>query len=91
MTDKTTPKTEPAGKVEVPPKETKDLNLAAAFHAEGCKYLGVDRTDPTRIVFKFEGGENADRVEREWYQQVCIGSYYVYAQSLRLMKSIVHA
>jgi hypothetical protein len=81
----------PKGVVEVLPKETKDLYLAAALHAEGCKYLAIDRTDPTRMVFKFEGGENADRVEKEWYQQMCIGSYSAYAQSIRVMKSLIHS
>jgi hypothetical protein len=80
----------PKGIVEIPPKETRDLYLAAALHAEGCKYLGIDRTDPTRMVFKFEGGENADRIEREWYQGSCIGSYSVYSQSIRTMKTLIH-
>jgi len=81
----------PQGVVVIPPKETKDLYLAAALHAEGCKYLGIDRTDPTRMVFRFEGGENADRIEREWYQQLCVGSYSSYAQSIRQMKSLIHS
>ena len=81
----------PQGVVVIPPKETKDLYLAAALHAEGCKYLGIDRTDPTRMIFRFEGGENADRIEREWYQQLCVGSYSAYAQSIRQMKSLIHS
>ena len=81
----------PQGVVVIPPKETKDLYLAAALHAEGCKYLGINRTDPTRMIFRFEGGENADRIEREWYQQLCVGSYSAYAQSIRQMKSLIHS
>ena len=80
----------PRGAVEILPKETKDLYLAAALHAEGCKYLGIDRSDPTRMVFKFEGGELADRVEKEWYQGNCVGCLSVYAQSIRVMKTLIH-
>jgi len=87
MTNDLTPK----GIVQVLPKETKDLYLAAALHAEGCNYLGIDRTDPTRMVFRFEGGDNADRVEKEWYQQRLVGSMSAYAQSIRQMKSLIHS
>ena len=82
--------TEPQGVVKTPLKETRDLYLAAALHAEGCKYLGVDKTDPTRMVFRFEGGDLADRVEREWYQGICVGELSKYAQSIRTMKTIIH-
>lgn len=81
----------PQGIVKDIEKTTKDLYLAAALHAEGCRYLRVDRADPTRMVFVFEGGENADRVEREWYQDIIIGSYTSYAKSIRVMKSIIHS
>ena len=72
-------------------KETRDMGLAAAFHAEGCKLIDVDKTDRTRMVFKFEGGEHADEVERRWFQGDCIGSYTVFYASLRMMKSLVHS
>lgn len=82
---------DPQGVVEeVVRKETKDLYLAAAFHAEGVKFIGIDKTDRTRMVFIFAGGDNADRVEREWYQQTLLGCFPIYAGSLRLMKSIIH-
>lgn len=83
---------QPAGIIkELVNKETKDLYLSAAFHAEGCKFLGIDKTDPTRMIFKFEGGELADRVETEWYQGTLLGIYSIYAASLRLMKSLIHS
>ena len=89
---KETRKNEPIGVItELVRKETKDLYLAAAFHAEGCRYLEINKTDRTRMVFVFEGGENADRVERDWYAGTAIGSYTVYAASLRLMKSLIHS
>lgn len=81
----------PKGIVEIPPKETKDLYLAAALHSEGCRYLGIDRSDPARMVFQFEGGELADRVETEWYQNICVGSLSSYASSVKTMKSLIHA
>jgi hypothetical protein len=81
----------PQGKVVTPPKETKDLYLAAALHSEGCKYLGIDKTDPTRMIFQFEGGELADTTERHWYQATCVGSLTSYAQSIRTMKSLIHS
>lgn len=71
-------------------KRTKDLYLAAALHCEGCPYVSVDRTDPTRMIFVFEGGENADRVEREWFSQTLVVSATAYAASLRMMKSVIH-
>lgn len=80
----------PKGNITVPPKETKDLYLAAALHSEGCKYLGIDRSDPTRMVFRFEGGELADRIETQWYQGTCVGSLSVYSQSVKTMKSLIH-
>lgn len=82
---------EPVGIVKDIEKTTKDLYLAAALHAEGCRYLKVDKTDPTRMVFVFEGGDNADRVEREWYQDVLVISATSYAKSIRTMKSIIHS
>lgn len=81
---------EPTGKVEVPPKETKDLYLAAAMHAEGCEYIGVDKEDPHRMIFKFVGGDNPDRVEKEWYQNRLVVSATMYADSIKRMKSIIH-
>jgi hypothetical protein len=71
-------------------KKTKDLGLAAALHAEGCKLIDVDKSDRTRQEFVFEGGEHANDVERRWWQGDCIGSYSVYYSSLRQMKSIIH-
>lgn len=88
----TTPINQPAGIIkEAINKETRDLYLAAAFHAEGCKLVDVDKTDASRMIFIFEGGENADRVEREWRQNTLLGVYPVYAASLRMMKSLIHS
>jgi hypothetical protein len=85
-------KIEPAGVIkEAVNKTTKDLYLAAALHCEGCRYLGIDKTDPTRMIFMFEGGENADRVEREWYQDILAVSATAYAKSIRTMKSLIHS
>lgn len=85
-------KLNPAGVVkEAIEKETKDLYLAAAFHCEGCRYVKIDKTDPTRMVFVFEGGDNADRVEREWYSNILVVSATAYAASLRMMKSLIHS
>lgn len=78
-------------KQDIPNKTTKDLYLAAAFHAEGCRLLGIDRTDPKRMVFSFAGGELPDRVEKEWYAGIAVGSYSVYAASLRTCKSLIHS
>lgn len=95
--DTTTKKVEvkapqPTGVVkEVVNKQTKDLYLAAAFHAEGCRFVSIDKTDPTRMVFVFEGGDNPDRVEREWYQKTLVVSATEYAASLRLCKSMIHS
>jgi len=72
-------------------KSTKDLYLAAGFHTEGCKYIEIDKTDRTRMVFWFEGGDNADRVEREWYGGTLVVSATSYAASLRSMKSLIHS
>jgi len=72
-------------------KRTKDLYLSAALHCEGCKFLEIDKTDRTRMVFVFEGGELADRVERQWYEAVLVVSATAYAASLRLMKSLIHS
>lgn len=83
---------QPVGVVkEAIDKSTKDLYLAAAMHCEGCGYKRVDKTDPTRMVFIFEGGENADRVEREWFSQTLVVSATAYAASLRMMKSVIHS
>lgn len=83
---------EPQGLVkEAIRKYTKDLYLAAAFHCEGCKYVEIDRTDRTRMVFWFEGGDNADRVERDWYGGTLVVSATAYAASLRSMKSLIHS
>jgi hypothetical protein len=72
-------------------QETKDLYLAAALHCEGCRFVGIDKTDRTRMVFTFEGGENADRVVREWYQATLVVSATNYAASIRTCKSLIHS
>ena len=83
---------QPTGVVqELVNKQTKDLYLASAFHTEGCKLIQVDKTDRTRMVFVFAGGELADRVERQWYEGVLVVSATAYAASLRLMKSAIHS
>jgi len=71
-------------------KETKDLYLAAAFDAEGVKFVDVDKTDRTRMIFKFEGGEFADKVERQWWENTLVVSATAYAASIRRMKSCIH-
>lgn len=83
---------QPAGVIkEVVNKETKDLYLAAAMQCEGCKFLGIDKSDRTRMVFQFEGGELADRVEKDWYQNVLVVSASAYAASIRMCKSLIHS
>lgn len=85
--------TDPQGVIinkDIPNKTTKDLYLAAALHCEGCRLLGLDKTDPRRIVFIFAGGELADRVEREWYADVLVVSASRYASSIRMCKSAIH-
>lgn len=84
----------PAGVIvksmDIPNKTTKDLGLAAALHVEGCRLIQVDKSDPKKQIFHFGGGENADRVERQWYDQtliVCAPNYY---GSLRLLKTLIH-
>lgn len=85
-------KIEPSGLIrELVNKDTKDLYLASAFHSEGCKFLGVDKTDRTRMIFKFEGGELADRIEKQWYESTLVVSATAYASSLRMMKSVIHS
>src|SRR5512147_1253624 len=83
---------EPVGVIkEAINKETKDLYLAAALHCEGVRFLGIDKSDRTRMIFKFEGGELADRVEREWYQGTLVVSASNYAASIRTSKSLIHS
>jgi len=94
ITDKTVKlPTDPQGviiKKDIPNKTTKDLYLAAAFHCEGCRLLGLDKTDPRRMVFSFAGGELANRVEQEWYADILVVSASRYAASLRTCKSMIH-
>ena len=81
----------PAGViVEAINKETKDLYLAAAFDCEGVRFLDIDKTDRTRMIFKFEGGDFADRVERQWWDNTLVVSATSYAASIRKMKSAIH-
>lgn len=77
-------------KEDIPNKTTKDLELAAALHVEGCRFLDINKEDPKRQVFIFAGGELADKVERDFYAGLAIGSYSAYAASLRRMKSLIH-
>lgn len=87
-----TKKIEPAGVVqEVVNKSTKDLYLAAAFFTEGCRFLELDKSDRSRMVFWFGGGELADRVEREWNEGTLVVSATAYAASLRHAKSLIHS
>ena len=72
-------------------QETKDLYLAAALHCEGCRFITIDKTDRTRMVFVFEGGDNADRVVRQWYEGNLVGALTSYASSIRQMKSLIHS
>lgn len=83
---------QPIGTIkEVVNKETKDLYLAAALKTEGCKFLEIDKTDRSRMVFKFEGGELADRVERQWYEESLVVSATSFASALRICKSLIHS
>jgi hypothetical protein len=66
------------------------LYLASALHCEGVPYKSIDKSDRTRMIFVFEGGVNADRVEREWYSGTLVVSATSYAASIRCMKSIIH-
>jgi hypothetical protein len=92
MTLATVNKMAPTGVIqEVVNKETKDLYLAAAYHCEGCRFIEIDKTDRTRMIFKFEGGELADRIERQWYESTLVVSATAYAASLRQMKSLIHS
>lgn len=90
--DKAEKKNEPTGVIkELVNKSTRDMYLAAAYHAEGCELIDVDRTDPTRLVFNFAGGENADRVEREWFSERLLVIASRYANSIRTIKSLIYA
>lgn len=92
MTDLVTKQNQPVGIVkEAISKQTKDLYLAAALKCEGCKFLEIDKSDRTRMVFVFEGGELADRVEREWYEETLVVSATHYASALRSCKSLIHS
>ena len=92
MTVEPTKVNQPAGIIkELVSKATKDLYLAAALHCEGCKFQEIDKTDRTRMVFIFEGGELADRVERQWYEATLVVSATSYAASLRICKSLIHS
>lgn len=85
-------KAEPTGVIkEAIQKQTKDLYLSAALHCEGCRFVEIDKTDRTRMVFIFEGGELADRVEREWWEGTLVVSATAYAASIRQMKSAIHS
>jgi len=94
ITDKTVKlPTNPQGlviKQDIPNKTTKALYLAAAMQCEGCRFLGLDKTDPKRMVFSYAGGELADRVEREWYADILVVSASRYAACLRAAKSQIH-
>lgn len=81
----------PTGVVQELDKETKDLYLAAAMDCEGVKFVDLDKTDKTRMIFKFEGGEHADNVERQWWNNTLVVSATGYAASIRKMKSLVHS
>lgn len=85
-------KTQPAGVIiEAINKETKDLYLAAALDCEGVRFLEIDKSDRTRMIFKFEGGEFADRVERQWWDNTLVVSATSYAASIRKFKSMIHS
>ena len=71
-------------------KPTKDLYLAAAFDCEGCRFKDIDKTDRSRMIFYFEGGELADQVERQWWEGNLVVSATAYAASLRKLKSAIH-
>lgn len=81
----------PTGVVKEIDKETKDLYLAAAMDCEGVKFVDLDKTDRTRMIFKFEGGEHADNVERQWWNNTLVVSATNYAASIRKFKSLVHS
>lgn len=83
---------EPVGVIkELIQKRTKDLYLAAAFHCEGCRYDQIDKSDRTRMIFVFEGGDLADRVEKEWYAGTLVVSATAYSASIRMCKSLIHS
>jgi len=81
----------PTGVIKEIDKETKDLYLAAAMDCEGVKFVDLDKTDRTRMIFKFEGGEHADNVERQWWNNTLVVSATNYAASIRKFKSLVHS
>jgi len=81
----------PTGVVKELDKETRDLYLAAAMDCEGVKFVEVDKTDRTRMIFKFEGGEHANNVEMQWWNNTLVVSATQYAASIKKFKSLVHS
>lgn len=77
-------------KNDIPNFTTKDLGLASALHSEGVRLIRVDRTDPKKQVFHFAGGELADRVERQWYDQTLVVCAPIFYSSIRMLKALLH-
>ena len=92
VTIKKSPLPEPIGiVVELVNKTTKDLYLAAAYQAEGCRFLNLDKSDRSRMVFEYAGGALADQVERQWNEATLVVSATVYAAAIRHCKSMIHS
>jgi len=77
--------------MEIKEYTTRDMYLAAAFMAEGVKYLKADRTDPKKMLFVFEDNGEADRINAQWANATLVISATSFADALRRIKSIIHS
>ena len=77
-----------------PPTEfrTSDIYLASAILSmQKGTYQGVDKTNPKRMVFIFEG-TGLEEFENNWDNRIDVAKLLRnYADSMRRMKSIIHA
>ena len=73
--------------------ETKDMYLGASLLNEGVKYLRVefDPTDPRKKIFIFENDPQIERIKAERANGTFVVSAIQYENSLRSIKSIIHA
>ncbi|PIV87028.1 hypothetical protein COW49_01940 [Candidatus Kaiserbacteria bacterium CG17_big_fil_post_rev_8_21_14_2_50_51_7] len=69
----------------------KDIYFCSALLTMGAELDSVDRRDPQHIRFKFKGGDELKEIESEWINGTLTGSLSDYAESIRKIKSLIHA
>lgn len=70
---------------------TYDLGLSAALITIGCKLVGIEKTNPKRVLFIFQGEEEIEKkVESFWNNEMIVSPRH-YFDNIKMLKNRIYA